>query len=214
MSSRASFWADSLMSDRPSVDFFVEDGAHEGLIVPLTERIAADEGIVLKCRVRNARGGHARAIDSFKRYQTLRAKGVGGVQLPALLVVAIDGNCSTFSQARDKIRRATRDRYSHMLVPACPDPHIERWYMADPVSFANVVGTQPSVVQGKCERGYYKRLLNQTVIGAGHPSTLGGLEFGRELADAMDLFRAGKNDSSLGAFVTDLRERLRRVHVA
>ena len=58
--------------------------------------------------------------------------------------------------------------------------------MADPVSFATVVGTQPSVSRGKCERGYYKRLLNRTVIGAGHPSTLGGIEFGRELADAMN----------------------------
>ena len=103
------------MNDDLPVDFFVEDSAHERLIVPLTERIAAEEGMALRCRVRNARGGHARAIDSFKRYQTLREKGVGGVELPALLVVAIDGNCSTFSRARDEIRRATRDRYSHML---------------------------------------------------------------------------------------------------
>ena len=32
----------------------------------------------------------------------------------------------------------------------------------------------------------------------------------RELADAMDLFRAGKNDSSLKAFVEELRDGLRR----
>lgn len=197
------------MNDDLPVDFFVEDSAHERFVIPLAERIAEDEGMALRCGVRSARGGHAQAIDSFKRYQTLREKGVGGVELPAILVVAIDGNCSTFSRARDKIRGATRDRYSHLLVAACPDPHIERWYMADPVSFASVVGSQPSVVRGKCERGYYKRLLNQTVIGAGHPSTLGGIEFGHELANAMDLFRAGKEDSSLGAFVGDLRARLR-----
>ena len=197
------------MSERLRVDFFVEDRAHESFIVPLTERIAADEGMALRCRVPNARGGHAQAIASYKRYQTLREKGLGGDEPPRLLVVAIDGNCSTFSQARDEIRRATRDPFSHLLVAACPDPHIERWYMADPASFAHVVGGQPSVAKGKCERGYYKRLLSQTLIDAGHPSTLGGIEFARELADAMDLFRAGKNDSSLGAFLSDLREGLR-----
>ncbi len=197
------------MSERLPVDFFVEDRAHESFIVPLTERVAADEGMALRCRVRNARGGHARAIGSYKRYQELREKGVGGDAPPLLLVVAIDGNCSTFSRARDEIRKATRDPYSHLLVPACPDPHIERWYMADPASFAPVVGGQPSMARDKCERGYYKRQLSQTLIDAGHPSTLGGIEFGRELADAMDLFRAGKNDPSLGAFVSDLRERLR-----
>ena len=44
---------------------------------------------------------------------------------------------------------------------------------------------------------------------AGHPPTLGGLEFAQELVGAMDLYRASKNDHSLGAFVNDLRGKLR-----
>ena len=50
MSSRASFWAGSSMNDDLPVDFFVEDSAHERIIVPLTGRIAADEGMALRCR--------------------------------------------------------------------------------------------------------------------------------------------------------------------
>lgn len=61
------------MNDDLPVDFFVEDSAHERFVIPLAERIAEDEGMALRCHVRSARGGHARAIDSFKRYQTRRA---------------------------------------------------------------------------------------------------------------------------------------------
>lgn len=150
------------------------------------------------------------AMRSFESYQILRAKGVVGSEVPALLVVAIDGNCSLFEKTSRDIRRVTREPFMHMLVTACPDPHIERWYLADPQSFQTVVGTHPGGSRRKCDRDHYKQLLATAVAAAGHPATLGGVEFGRELADEMDLFRAGKNDSSLKAFVRDLREGLRR----
>ena len=198
------------MSEPLLVEFFVEDDAHRQLLVPLVERVGREQELALRCQVRNARGGHAGAMGSFERYQLLREKGVGGTMIPAILVVAIDGNCSSFTETTRNIRRATRDRFVHMLVTACPDPHIERWYLADPQSFQAVVGTRPSVTRRKCARGHYKEMLAAAVSGAGHPPTLGGVEFGRELADAMDLFRAGKNDSSFKAFVGDMRKRLRR----
>lgn len=192
------------------VEFFVEDDAHRQLLVPLVERMGREEGLALQCQIRNAHGGHAKAMTSFKRYQLLREKGVGGRAAPAILVVAIDGNCSSFTETARNIRRATGDPFVHMLVTACPDPHIERWYLADPDSFHAVVGTRPSVGRRKCVRDHYKQMLTTAILGAGHPSTLDGVEFARELADAMDLFRAGKHDSSLKAFVRDLRESLRR----
>ena len=198
------------MSEPLLVEFFLEDNAHRQLLVPLVERVAREEEVDLRCQVRNARGGHAGAIGSFKRYQILREKGVGGREVAALLVVAIDGNCSSFTETRRNIRSATRDSFVHVLVAACPDPHIERWYLADPQSFQIVVGTRPSVGPRKCVRNHYKQVLATAVAGGGHPPTLGGVEFGRELADAMDLFRAGRNDSSLKAFVEDLRNGLRR----
>lgn len=198
------------MSEALLVEFFVEDNAHRQLLVPLAQRVARKEGVGVRCRVRNARGGHAGAMGSFKRYQILREKGVGGREVADLLVVAIDGNCSSFTETRKNIRRATRDSFAHMLVTACPDPHIERWYLADPQSFREVVGTQTSAGPRNCVRNHYKQMLASAVAGGGHPPTLGGVEFGRELADAMDLFRAGRNDSSLKAFVEDLRDGLRR----
>ena len=202
------------MSEPLLVEFFVEDNAHHQLLVPLVERVAREENVDLRCRVRNARGGHAGAMGSFTSYQTLRSMGVGGTEVPALMVVGIDGNCSTFARKREQIREATQSRYAHLLVTACPDPHIERWYLADPESFHTVVGAQASGLQRKCVRQHYKQMLTATIARAGHPSTLEGVEFGRELAEAMDLFRAGKNDASLKAFIGDLREGLRRASQA
>ena len=199
------------MSEALLVEFFVEDRAHEEVLVPLVEQIARIENVHLRCRVRNARGGHSRVMRSFERYQILRTKGMGDMEVPDLLVVAIDGNCTSFTETRNRIQRATHSPFVHRLVTACPDPHIERWYLADPQSFETAVGTRPSVSRRKCARGYYKQMLADAVARAGYPPTLGGIEFGRELANAMDLFRAGKNDASLKAFFDDLRKGLRRV---
>lgn len=198
------------MSEPLLVEFFVEDNAHRQLLVPLAQRVGQEEEIDLRCQVRNARSGHAGAMGSFRRYQVLREKGVVGREVADLLVVAIDGNCSSFAETRKNIQRATHDSFAHMLVTACPDPHIERWYLADPQSFQDVVGTRTSAGPRKCVRNHYKQMLATAVARGGHPPTLGGVEFGRELADAMDLFRAGRNDSSLKAFVEDLRDGFRR----
>lgn len=58
-------------------------------------------------------------------------------------------------------------------------------------------------------RDYYKDALAKVVRKAGHPATLGGIEFAQELVERMDLYRAGRNERSLKAFVDDLRGRLR-----
>ena len=198
------------MSELWPIEFFVEDEAHRQLLVPLVERVTRKEGVKISIRVRNAHGGHAVALREFRQYQTLVGKGVTGPAEPCLLVVAIDANCSSFTKTSERIRRQANDSLRHMLVTACPDPHIERWYLADPKSFREVVGKQPVLGPKKCTRGRYKQILASAVRDAGHPSTLGGVEFGRDLANAMDLFRAGKNESSLKAFVDDLRGAVRQ----
>ena len=140
-----------------------------------------------------------------------RAAEAGGLSGgPAdLVVVGIDGNCSTFANARDEIQRATRPTFIHRLVVACPDPHVERWYLADPPSFNAVVGDQPKVGSRKCARDHYKQILADSIQRAGHPATLGGIEFAPELAAAMNLYRAGRNAVSLKAFLDELRAKLR-----
>lgn len=44
---------------------------------------------------------------------------------------------------------------------------------------------------------------------AGHPQPLEGIEFATELARTMDFYRAGRADTSLKAFLDDLRDALK-----
>lgn len=197
------------MSSRPRVDIFVEDFAHEAFIVPMLTRIAREEQVTVTPRVRSGLGGHGRAFTELKLYQDLVRKSAGDTSNPDLLIAGIDGNCSTFAKARNAIVAATYEPFSARLVVACPEPHIERWYLADPESFKDVVGYRPTIAKKKCVRDYYKDALVRVVRKAGHPATLGGIEFARELVENMDLYRAGKNERSLKAFIDDLRGRLK-----
>ncbi|MCX7866138.1 MAG: DUF4276 family protein [Limisphaera sp.] len=132
---------------------------------------------------------------------------------PDLIVVGMDGNCVSFAGKKREILEATGERHRDKVIAACPDPHIERWYLADPDSFHQVVGSRPNLGTGKCTRDFYKRALADAVRRAGHPSTLGGMEFAPELVAAMDLYRAGKAEPSLGDFLNEFRAGLRRAQV-
>lgn len=129
--------------------------------------------------------------------------------LPDLIVVAIDANCSPQAQARKSIAQALRPELAMRVVIACPDPHVERWYLADAVAFSDVVGSCPRIGRKKCKRDHYKQKLAQAVLDAKHPPTLGGIEFAAELVRSMDLHRAGKADPSLRRFIADLRSALK-----
>jgi len=198
------------MSDAATVDLFIEDRAHEEFLRPLIGRVAAEENVPVTVRVRSARGGHGRAIREFELYQTVLENEAAFTIAPDLVIVGIDGNCTTFAKKRAEILAAAHESTRHRLVAACPDPHVERWYLSDPASFQVVVGQRPNVGRKKCARDYYKDLLAKTVRQAGHPATLGGLEFAREIVEALDLYRAGRGDKSLKAFLDDLRAGLRR----
>ena len=50
------------MSDRPRIDLFCEDRAHEELLKHLVLRLCSEEGLVgARIDVRSARGGHGKA---------------------------------------------------------------------------------------------------------------------------------------------------------
>jgi hypothetical protein len=194
-----------------ALDLFAEDRAHEEFLRALATRIAQEESRSLALRVRSARGGHGRALTEFDLYK--RSLEIGVISNPDLVIVAIDANCQRFHQAQKGIRERLDPPLVDKVAIACPDPHIERWYMADPDSFHDVVGRRPELPRVKCERDLYKRLLVRTIREAGLIPTLGGIEFAHELACAMDLYRAGREDHSLKAFVDDFRSLLRRVEV-
>lgn len=176
--------------------------------MPLVKRVAAEEAVAVRCRVRSAVGGHPCAMREFESYQRLGERGIF-TGIPDVLVVAIDTNCSPFAETRSEIEEATRHELRTLLVTACPNPHIERWFMADLKSFHRVVGHRPALGTAKCERGYYKDHLKDAVRYGGHPQTLGGIEFASALVEEMSLYRAGRADRSLKVFVDNLRARFR-----
>lgn len=198
------------MSDPLVVDLFVEDRAHEVFVGALVDRIAREEKMTIDLQARSARGGHPRALEEFGTYQVLVERGFVK-RAPDLVVVVIDGNCATPRKKREEIRGATRAELLDRVVAGCPNPHVERWFLADPDSFHKVVGYQPVVGPQKCEREHYKRLLADAVRRGKQPATLGGIEFAAELVEVMNLYRAGRRDSSLRAFVGDLRRTFREV---
>lgn len=196
------------MSEPIAVDLFVEDTAHEVFLRPLVARLAEEEGVPIRIQVRSALGGHPRAMEEFRLYQRTAPLMAFGGGVADLVVVAIDANCSSFAKARQSIRDSVQKEFAHRVIAACPDPHIERWYLADPDCFRKVVGRGPDAVPHKCARGYYKQIVNSAVRKAGHQAG-DGEEFGGALAVEMDAYRAAKADPSLKAFLDDFRAALR-----
>lgn len=199
------------MTDPVVVDVFVEDSAHEQLLLALLRRVAHEAGRTIRAQVLLGRGGHAKAIEAMVQAQ--RALRDGGISRPLadIFLVGIDGNCTTSHEKTKAIHQSCLPEFQDRLVIACPDPHIEKWFMADPQSFARVVDAAPNVGKKKCARDYYKHALATTVRSAGHPALLGGIEFADELVEAMDLYRAGKSDAALARFLDDLRAALLRL---
>jgi len=197
------------MSSPLTVDLFVEDRAHEEFLRAMVNRIAAEQERNLTVRVRSARGGHPRVLEELSLYQKSVLKAPESLPMPDLLFIAIDANCKRWSRARQEIQGTIQSQFAARSIVVCPDPHIERWYLADPDSFAQVVGLRPKVGKRKCERGRYKAILSKAIVDAGHPTTLGGIEFAQELVAAMDLYRAGKNEASLKHFLDDTIARIK-----
>lgn len=199
------------MSSPLTVDLFVEDYAHEAFLSAIVKRLANLEKRAVSLRARSAQGGHGRALAELTLYRKAVLKGVGGMSIPDLLVVAIDANCAAFNKAKKAAEEKIEASFKDRTVIACPDPHVERWYLADPESFTQVVGAAPKMGKKKCERGLYKRILSRAVASAGHAPTLGGIEFARDLVEAMDLYSAGKVEKSLKHLIDDLSVRLKSI---
>ena len=193
-----------------AVGIFAEDQAHKRLLLPLIQRLAREEKVTVRPHVYLATGGHSRAMDEFRLHQRLLERAHNGDRVQDFLVVGIDGNCAAWTKARQCILEETRAPFSERVVAACPDPHVEHWYLVDSVAFGVVVGREPRMSRKKCARDYYKSILANTVRRAGHLSPLGGIEFAEELAEEMDFFRAGKKSPSLKAFLDDCRAKIRQ----
>jgi len=192
-----------------TVGLFAEDRGHAEFVDALVKRIGREEGRSPEIRVISGAGGHRRALSEFKVSQRSIIDSVGS--MPSLVVVVVDANCTRWNEARGVLRTAVDRDLASPVIIACPDPHVERWYLADPQSFHQVVGASVPVERRKCERDRYKAQLRDAVKPGGNIRTLGGIEFAKELVDAMDLYRAGQNDASLRAFIDETRAELRQI---
>lgn len=185
------------------VECFVEDQAQEAFLRAFIDRTLREKSYTSIFHFHQTRGA-GRLLEEFKAFQTALQKGQRGFSAPDLLVLARDANCSGHNDVHRELQEAIDRGTFPVSAIACPDPHIERWFMADPASFAEVVGGQPKVGKRKCERDLYKKKLRESVLRAGIRATLGGLELAEDIVRSMDMYRAGKREPSLRSFYKEL----------
>ena len=194
------------------VGYFLEDIAHEKFITALVRRVSREVGLTqqtLEHVIYNASGGKGQTMTELRRF--LRDVQRGRIPPTPVLVVAIDGNCQGYTEKHNEIRRVAGDYgYAGQLVCAIPDPHIERWYMADPGGLQQAIGAgvRPVPPAYKCERGRYKRAMLDVFADVGIKPLLGGAEYGNDVVEAMDLYAAQQADPALKHFVDHLKEAL------
>ncbi len=186
------------------IGLFVEDYAHQQVIGALVQRVTNAFRIDVELDWRSATGGHGRVIQEFRNY--LRDSARHSEHLLDLVIVATDANCSGLN---DRVREI-HDLPDHILprpiVPAIPDPHVERWLLLDGAPFRSVVGRGCDAPDYKCERGHYKRLLAAAVRSAGVEPILGGIEYAADIVQEMDIDAAMRLDRSLRVFVDQLSD--------
>lgn len=196
------------MAGRVHLDLFCEDRGHELFVTALLRRLAREAGPRLNIRTRNARGGHGRAVAEFKAWQRAMVR-QELTSSPDVMVLVIDGNCQEWGEAHASLLKEVDPTMFPRYAIGCPDPHVERWCIADPESFKEVVGVDPLPDPGKCDRGFYKHHLRESITRADQPILTDAMEFAPDLVAAMDLFRAGKNQRSLKLFIEDLKKAIR-----
>jgi len=197
------------MAERPSVVLYCEDSGHEQFARALFGRVLREVGRRAEVRTASGRGGHGRALTEFKAWQRAVSTGGGiGFEIPDLLVLMIDANCRGWTVARRDLESSINQQLFPRCAIGCPDPHVERWCLADPQAVVEVLGVQGPADPGKCERHFYKNLLRKTILQAGQPILTTEMEYAPDLVSAMDLFRAGRNQPSLKHFVDEIRSAL------
>ena len=212
---RIAFCEETLVR-RIRVAYFLEDRAHESLLKAIVRRVAREEGLPeaeLVHDVRSSRGGQALA-----RFAEFVRDYSQGADLPFdFLVVAVDANCSKYSHRVKQLRQlAEKAHYPAVdrIAFAVPDPHIERWYLLDPVALRRAIGGTrgPNVPAYKCEKAYYKSALRKILEDAGIDSLLGGVEYGEQIVQNInDWLPVVKRDTGFRHFLQDLRSCFRSV---
>lgn len=192
--------------DKVRAFYFLEDIAHESFIKALVEKVC--QGIMIEHIVRNASGGKGRALGELKSFlEESKDSMVDG-----LLIVAIDSNCHKYTEQREKVAEMVKEILAIQYALAIPNPHIERWYMLDASALNGALGFKETlpIKQAKCKKDYYKNLFDKVLRESGQIAPLGAPDFAEDIVQEMDLYTAGKNDSSFKHFIQDIENYFKR----
>jgi hypothetical protein len=185
--------------------YFVEDAAQETFMRALVARAASQFGCDTAGWQHDVRisGGKGRTLRDMQVF--LRDIVSGEVLSPDLLVLTVDGDCEANATRRRVDDMVQRSGYGGPVLLAIPDPHIERWYMSDPEALRTVSGStvQPALPPIRCRKDLFKNALRQVFVVAGINPPLGGTEYGDEIVEQIDVYRARANDGSLDRFFND-----------
>ena len=195
-----------------SVLYFLEDRAHENFLTALVERIAEEMGFVTQHDVRNAVRG-----DNIVNELDIFIRSIEDFTNIDVIIIARDGDGKKYSDRVKEIKNifnkldnALIDYFERVVVFCIPDPYIERWYCSDLNALKKIVGRRIEIKQPKYsnDKSYYKILLRDVFKQIG--SQLGGIEYGDEIAQEINLDRLEKVNANFGKFIKDLRTALKR----
>jgi hypothetical protein len=189
----------------PDITLFCEDSFHEKFIGALLQRFRDEQRVDVKSRFLSSQGGLSRMHGEFKDF--LRDLARDRQSLPDAVIVVVDANCQGYNERKAQMDRATAHyrQFEQIVSYAIPDPHIERWMLADPRAFQAVFGRGCTVPTVKCAKGEYKRLLREEIRQSGIEAPLGGEEYAEDIVGAMDLAQVETREPSLGLFLKSLR---------
>lgn len=191
------------------IGLFLEDIAHEKFITGIVLKVASESDVRVKFDVRNATGGIPRMRGELSRF--LREIDRGGASPFDILIIAQDTDCRGESIIQQELNGVVqRAGYIGTTIVATPAPHIECWYLSDPIAIQTISHSPvlSAVPSGECDKDLYKSELTQ----AFRNSPLGGgIERADDIVESMDIYRACQNVSSLGHFVDEIRATLNQL---
>jgi hypothetical protein len=160
----------------------------------------------------NAAGGAGRVLNEMRVFLRDAVREIYPV--PTMLVLAMDGNCRGYKESRDLLASVVeKAEYPGEVIYAVPDPHIERWYICDPIGLRAAIGGVVTITppRYKCEKGVYKQVLKSAFRETGVIPPLGGAEYGNLISQNIDFYRVGKCDTAFRHFTTELKGALQRL---
>lgn len=192
-----------------NIAVFGEDIAHQNVITALLKRLSDQSQVSIGVKVLSSRGGIMRVHFEFERL--LQDLQKGRLSSPDLVVVATDSNCKGYLERRRELERVSErfEVLQNSIAYAIPDPHIERWLLADPGAFAKTFGRGCNPLPNvKCRKDDYKQLLIKEVESAsGVRPPLGGVEYSEEIVQNLNLAHVEKQEPSFEKLLKDLKGR-------